>query len=133
MIEETNQQAFGAGASPTNIIPSSFNPVPADGVLEVWACLDPLGSPSAANKAPTLSVTLGGATPTTPVQPTAIQTNPFGVIGGAPTEANRICSPQAVEKGTNSQLIAVGGSTDYTGYVKVRFRTLQELQSGLGS
>lgn len=131
MIDQTFQFAVGAGAPPANFMPASFNPVPADGSLEIWACLDPLGAPSPADTVPTISVTLGGGTPITPVQPTAIQTNQFGIIGGPPSEATRIMTPQGVEKGTNSQLIITGGSQNYSGYLRVRFRTLPELQAGI--
>lgn len=132
MIQQTIQFAVGAGAAPANFIPSQFNPIPEDGVIDVFACLDPLGSPSAADTVPTISVTLGGGTPITPVQPTAIQTNQFGVVGGPPTEATRVCAPQGVTRGTNAQVIIQGGSVNYTGYLRVMFRTLQEVSQGVG-
>lgn len=133
MIDQTFQFAVGAGAAPANFMPASFNPVPDDGSLEVWACLDPLSSPSPADTVPTISVTLGGGTPITPVQPTAIQTNQFGIVGGPPSEATRIMAPQGVTRGTNSQLIVTGGSENYSGYLRVRFRTLAELSQGIGA
>jgi len=133
VIDQTFQFAVGSGAAPANFMPSSFNPVPTDGVLEVWGCLDPLGSPNPSDTVPTVMVTLGGGTPITPVQPTSIQTNQFGIVGGPPSEATRIMTPQAVERGTNSQLIITGGSVNYSGYLHVRFRTLQELSSGIAA
>jgi hypothetical protein len=133
MIQQTQQVGVGSGAAPFNVVPAQFNPTPEDGVFEVWACVDPLGSPSSADVPPSISVTFGGGTPISPVQPTAITTNTFGIVGGAPTEANRILSPQAVGKGTNTQVTISGGSQNYTVYIKYVFRTLQELSQGLGT
>ena len=78
MIVQLLQVAIGAGAAPFNITPSSFNPVPVDGIMTVDACLDPLAAPSSADTPPTISVQLGGATPIQPVQPSPITTNIFG-------------------------------------------------------
>jgi hypothetical protein len=133
MIDQTFQFAVGAGAPPANFMPASFNPVPDDGSLEVWACVDPQGSPNPADTAPTIAVTLGGGTPITPVQPTSIQTNQFGIVGGPPSESTRIMAPQGVTRGTNSQLTVTGGSVNYSGYIRIRFRTLNELSQGLGT
>lgn len=130
MIQQTIQFAVANGAAPANFIPSQFNPIPEDGVLEVWACLDPVGSIATA---PTLSVTLGGGTPINPIQPTAINVNQFNVDGGPITEANRMMTPQGVQRGTNAQVTITGGSVDVTGYLKVVFRTLAEVAQGLGA
>jgi len=133
VIQETFQVAIGSGAAPFNILNSTqFNPIPSDGVLDVWACLDPLGSPSSADEPPTVSISLGGNTPITPVQPSSINTNQFGVVGGPNTEATRVSDPQAVVRGTNAQVILAGGNENYVAYIKVKFRSLAEYQQGIG-
>jgi hypothetical protein len=133
VIQQTIQVGIGAGAAPFNVVPAQFNPTPEDGVFDVLACVDPLASPSSADTPPSISVTFGGGTPISPVQPTALTTNTFSVVGGPPTEANRVLGDQAVTKGTNTQVTLTGGSVNYTAYIRLRFRTLQEYQNGIGT
>lgn len=135
MIDQTVQFAVGAGAAPANFAPTNFNPIPADGVIEVWACLDALpvhgGVPDAA---PVLSVTLGGATPYQPVPPSAIRVNTDGIVGAGPNEADRMMSRQGVRQGTNLQLIIQGGTVDtMTGRFRIRFMSLDELSGSMGA
>lgn len=131
MIEQTFQYGVGAGAAPTNIMPASFNPIPADGSLEIFAVADPTNF-GAGDTLPTLSVTLGGPTPIQPIQPTSVGINEFGQIGVSPNDRNVIMPRQGVAQGTNSQLIVTGGTHAMNLNIKVRFRSLQEIAQGIG-
>src|SRR5579872_3820509 len=125
MIDQTFQFAVAASAAPANVMPSVFNPVPADGVLEVWGVLDAL---TAGDQAAQVTVTLGGATPYQPVQPTAIRVNVDGVNGAGPGPGDYIMTRQGVRQGTNSQLTLQGGTNHtQTGRLRVRFMSLDEL------
>lgn len=130
MIDQTIQFAVGSGAAPVNVMPASFNPVPDDGSLEIWACLDAL---TAGNQAPTLSVTLGGATPIQPIQPTAIRVNEFGINGAGPSLTDMVMPKQGVQRGTNSQLTLTGGNQNVTGRIRIRFLSLNEISQGIGA
>ena len=132
MIDETFPIAIAAGAASANYMPDNFNPVPADGVIEIWGCMGPLVANT--DLAPSVSVTLGGATPYTPVPQAIIRVNTDGVAGAGPAESDRIMSRQGVRQGTNSQLNISGGSGHTnTGRIRVRFMTLDELGSQVGA
>jgi hypothetical protein len=140
VIDEIIQFAVQNGAATSNVAPSNFNPVPADGFLEVWACLDALPAHGGVlNGAPTLSVTLGGATPYTPVPSAAIRVNVDGIAGAGPSESDRVMSRQGVRQGTNFQLNLTGGTqasgtTDtITGRIRVRFVSADEVAAGAGA
>ena len=131
MIDQIVQFAVEAGAPPANVIPDVFNPVPADGILTVWAVLDAL---DAGDQAAQMSVTLGGATPFQPVQPSAIRVNVDGQNGAGPSLSDILMSPQGVRQGTNSQLNLQGGTNHtQTGRFRVRFETMDEVSSRMGS
>jgi hypothetical protein len=129
VIDQTVQFAVAANAVPANVAPTNYNPIPADGFIEVWACLDTLAGGALAAS---LAVTLGGATPYQPVPPTNIRVNVDGVNGAGPSESDRIMSRQGVRQGTNFQLILQGGSTNQTGRFRVRFLSADEISSGAG-
>ena len=128
MIDQLFQVAVAAGAPPSNVMPAVFNPVPEDGILRVWAVLDPF--PEVTDTPPIVSVTLGGATPYTPVQPSSIRVNVDGVQGAGPSASDILMGPQGVRRGTNSQLTLQGG-TGNTQVVRfrVRFDTMEEYSS----
>ena len=135
MIDETFQFAVAAGAPPANVAPTNFNPIPADGFVEVWGCLDALpvhaGVP---DLAPIVSITLGGATPYTPVPSSSLKVNVDGVAGAGPSESDRIMSRQGVRQGTNFQLNLQGGTVDTMyGRIRVRFVSADEVAAGAGA
>lgn len=131
MIDQIVQFAVEAGAPPANIIPSVFNPIPADGILTIWGVLDALADGDAAAE---VSVTLGGATPYQPVQPSAIRVNVDGQNGAGPSLSDTVMTPQGVRQGTNAQLVIQGGTNHtQTGRLRVRFESQEEVASRMGS
>lgn len=131
MIDQVVPFAVAAGAVPLNVAPTNFNPVPADGFVEIQAVLDAL---QAGDFPASISVTLGGATPYTPVPFTALRVNVDGVNGAGPTEKDVVLSRQGVRQGTNFQVNLSGGTGHtQTGRIRFRFISMDELQSGAGS
>ena len=135
MIDELVQFAVGAGAAASNVAPSNFNPVPADGFLSIWGCLDSLPvHTDVPDAAASISVTIGGATPFTPIPNSALRVNVDGVVGAGPSLSDIVMKRQAVRQGTNLQIYLNGGGTDtHFGRFRVTFESMEEVSTGSGS
>jgi hypothetical protein len=136
VIDQTIQIAIGNAAAPANIAPTNFNPIPADGFIEVWGCIDPL--PHADDTPPIVSITLGGATPYTPVPSAVLKVNTDGVQGAGPDErTDKIMSRQGVRQGTNFQLNVQGGTSaqgdTQVARFRIRFVSADEVAAGAGA
>lgn len=134
MIAKTFEFSVAAGAAGTNLMPSDFNPVPADGLLDVYGVLD--ASISSLTVPPKVELVLGGATSETPVRSSSITGDPFALITagsfGDPA-GNPIVTGLIVRKATNLALNVAGGTgATATGRFRVVFRTAQEVQQGTG-
>lgn len=135
MITKTFEFSVAAGAASSNLMPSQFNPVPADGVLDVYGLLD--GAISGLTAPPTVSLQLGGDTETTPVVTSSVTGTP-NTAGAAGSYMDPSVCPIAkgiqVRKGTNTQLNVAGGTgATATGRFRVVFRTMAEVQAGVGA
>lgn len=129
MIDQTFPFSVAAFALPVNIAPPSFNPIPGDGFLELWAVVDS-GTPAVL---PTISVSIGGETNTTPVPSATVQASPLGTVGAPPEEGNKILYLQGVRSGVNVQVMLSGGTGTQTGRIRMRYRSMAEMQAGAGA
>ena len=133
MIVNTFEYSVAAAAAPTNLAPSAFNPIPDDGVLDVWAVLD--SGIAAITKPPTISVILGGSVNLTPVLTSSITGDPYSQPGatdfGDPS-GNPVISGLPVRRGTNIQVL-VGGAAGATatGRIRMLYRTAAEVAGGV--
>jgi len=118
MIDRTFNFSVAVGAAPVNIMPADFNPVPADGFMEIYAVCDQVAAMTAL---PTLQFTSNDqGTPQTPMQ-AVVQTNEFGIaFGPGPTIMNKLMSPYAVRRGANTQLLLSGTNVGATATGRVR-------------
>ena len=134
MIIKVFEFSAAAGSASVNVMPSQFNPVPADGVLDIWAVLD--SGIAGLTAPPTISVQLGGATESTPVVTSSVTGDPNAIqtAGNFPDPVNNpVCRGLAVRQGTNTSLNLAGGTgAAATGRFRVQFRTAQEVASGAG-
>jgi hypothetical protein len=79
-------------------------------------------------------VTLGGATPFQPVQPSALRVNVDGINGAGPSLSDTVMTPQGVRQGTNAQVNIQGGSGGtQTGRLRFRFESIEEVASRMGN
>lgn len=139
MIVKVFEFSAAAAAAPVNVCPSDFNPIPDDGVLDVFATLDggiagPLTAP------PQIEIVRGGATSDTPVRRGSITGTPYAAPGTT-VQAGNFSDPGTcpvltglpVRRGTNIQVNLSGGTgATATGRMRVVFRTPQEITGGVG-
>ena len=134
MIVNTFEFSVAAGAAATNLAPSAFNPVPADGVLDIFAVLD--ASISGLTVPPKIQVLLGGAMQSNPVLTSSITGDPYALItAGSFGDAtvNPVITGLPVRGGTNIQVMVSGGTgATATGRIKMVFRTAADVQAGVG-
>lgn len=118
MIDRTFPFSVAVAASPVNVMPSDFNPVPADGFMEIYATTDQVSGLTAL---PTLQFTSNASgTPQTPML-SVVPTNVFGIaFGPGPTMQQKLMSPYAVSRGTNTQLLLSGTNTGATATGRIR-------------
>jgi len=128
-IDQTFPFSVAAFALPVNVAPAPFNPIPGDGFIEVWAVND---TPTVAVLA-TLSVAIGGETNTLPVPVASIQGSPLGTVGAPPEAGNKIMDVQGVRSGVNFQLMLTGGTGTQTGRIRMRYRSMREMEAGAGA
>lgn len=134
MIVNTFEFSVAAAAAATNLAPSAFNPVPSDGVLDVFAVLD--ASISSLTVPPKISIQLGGAMQSIPVLTSSITGDPYALITagsfGDPT-INPVITGLPVRAATNVQVNVSGGTgATATGRIKMVFRTAADVQAGVG-
>lgn len=130
MIDKTFVYSVAAGAAGSNIMPSDFNPIPADGVLEIWGVTD--GAIAGLTGLPSVELKLGGATQQTPLSQSVIPVQEFGIANAGPKASDVVLSPVPVTSAQNAQLIMYGGvGATATGRLHVRFRTTAEVAAGL--
>ena len=77
MIDKTFGFSIAAGAAGSNVMPSDFNPVPADGVLEIWGVTD--GAITGLTGLPSVELKLGGATQQSPLSQSVIPIQEFNI------------------------------------------------------
>lgn len=129
MIDKTFVWSVAAGAAATNIMPSDYNPIPADGVLEVWGVSDVV---TGLTGLASVELKVGGATQQTPLSQSVVPVQEFGIVNAGPTARDVVLSPVPVSQGQNIQLLLYGGvGATGTGRFHVRFRTTAEVQAGL--
>lgn len=140
MIIKTFEFSAAAAAAAVNVCPSDFNPIPANGLLDIFALVDggisgPLTAP------PTVEVVRGGSTSDTPVRKGSITGSP-AQSAGTTAQAGNFTDPSLcpvitgmpVAQGTNIQINLAGGTgATSTGRMRVVFRTPQEAQAGVGA
>lgn len=138
MIVKTFEYSVAAAAAPVNVCPSDFNPIPSDGLLDVFAILDggiagPLTVP------PTLEIVRGGSTSDTPVRRGSVTGTPYAPQGTT-VQAGNFSDPGVcpvitglpVRQGTNQQINLAGGTgATATGRIRVVFRTAGEMSAGV--
>lgn len=117
MIDRTFAFSVAVAATPVNVMPADFNPVPVDGFMEIYGVSDPASGLTAL---PTLQFTSNlGGTPQTPMLG-LIPINTFGVAFTGPSIMNKLMSPYAVKQGTNTQLLLSGTNTGATATGRIR-------------
>lgn len=134
MIVNTFEYSVAAGAAATNLAPSAFNPVPENGVLDVFAVLD--SGISSLTKPPQIQILLGGAMQTNPVLTSSITGDPYALQTAGNFGDATVCpvvSGLPVRAGTNTQVMVSGGTgATATGRIKMVFRTAADVQAGVG-
>lgn len=134
MIVNTFEYSVAAGAAATNLAPSAFNPVPSDGVLDVFAVLD--SGISSLTKPPQIQVLLGGAMQLNPVITSSITGDPYALQTAGNFADATVCpviTGLPVRAGTNTQVMVSGGTgATATGRIKMVFRTAADVQGGVG-
>lgn len=134
MIVNTFEFSVAAGAAATNLAPSAFNPVPEDGVIDIFAVQD--SGISSLTKPAQIQVLLGGAIQSNPVLTGSITGDPYalqtaGNFGDA--TVNPVITGLPVRRGTNIQVMVSGGTgATSTGRIKMVFRTAADVQAGVG-
>lgn len=137
MIIQVFEFSVAAAAAATNLMPSSFNPIPSDGFISIWGLLD--ADISSITKPPTASVILGGAMNSTPVNTSSITGTPYSDVadaGATSFQDPSVCPVVRnlpVRQGTNIQLLVAGGTgATATGRFRVVFQTTAEAAAGQG-
>lgn len=130
MIINTFEFSVAAAAAATNLAPSAFNPVPDDGVLDIYAVLD--SGIAGLTVPPKVAVQLGGAVTETPVLSSSITGDPYALQTagnfGDPS-GNPVALGLPVRKGTNIQVNVSGGTgATATGRIRMVFRAASELR-----
>lgn len=134
MIVAVFEYSVAAAAAATNLAPSAFNPVPSDGVLDLFAVLD--ASISSLTVPPKIQLLLGGSMQTNPVITSSITGDPYALITAGSFGAADVCpviTGLPVRQGTNIQVMVSGGTgATATGRIKMVFRTADDVRSGVG-
>lgn len=140
MIDQIFAFSVTAGAAASNLSPSNFNPVPDDGVLELFGVTD--DGAGTLTALPSLQVVLGGTTPGVPVpgsvipmpQGTGLAANGFPAFGVGPTTRNRLMGRVPVRRGTNMQINVAGGTGQTaTGRIRAVFMSTAEAAASIGA
>ena len=119
--------SVAAGAPATNVSPSGFNPAPFTGFLMLLGVTDPVTGLTAL---PTLSVSLGGNPPGTPLLPSPIPLNDVNVAFAGPNKRNLLMPPVAIQSGQQVQVNVQGGAgATATGRIWLLMLTADELAS----
>ncbi len=135
MIVQTFEFSVAAAAAATNVAPSSFNPIPNDGVLDLYAVLD--SGIASLTVPPKIELVLGGATTSTPLRQSSVTGDPYALQTagnfGDPT-VNPYVQQLPVRQGTNIAVNLYGGTgATSTGRIKMVYRTAAEVQAGINS
>lgn len=134
MIVNTFEFSVAAAAAATNLAPSAFNPVPDDGVIDIFAVQDS-GITSLTVPAK-IQVQLGGATNATPVLTSSITGDPYALQTAGNFGDPTVCpviTGLPVRKATNIQVNVSGGTgATSTGRIKMVFRTAADVTAGVG-
>lgn len=135
MIVQEFEFSVAAAAAATNVAPSAFNPVPADGVLDVFAVLD--SGISSLTVPPKISIQLGGAMNTIPVLSSSVTGDPYALQTAgnfASSQVNPVITGLPVRAATNVQTLLSGGTgATATGRIKMVFRTAADVSGGVGA
>lgn len=134
MIVNTFGFSVAAGAAATNLAPSAFNPVPDDGVIDIFAVLD--SGISSLTVPPSIQVLLGGSIQSNPVLTSQITGDPYALQTAGNFGDATVCpviTGLPVRKGTNTQVMVAGGTgATATGRIKMVFRTAADVSGGVG-
>lgn len=133
MIIKTFEFSVAAAATASNVMPDDFNPIPDNGVLDIYGVLD--SGISSLTAPPTVELVLGGSTSSTPLRTSSVTGDPYALQTagnfGDPS-VNQILSMMPVRQGTNIALNLAGGTgATATGRFKVVYRTAQEVTAGV--
>lgn len=131
MITKVFEFSVAAGAAAVNLMPSDFNPVPSDGVLDISAMLD--AGIAGLTAPPTVAVRMGGAASECPVETASITGSPYGVppANSFADPINPVLTAYPVRAARNIQLLVAGGTGAVaTGRFRVTFRTAAEVSAG---
>jgi hypothetical protein len=138
LIIQTFEFSVAAAAAASNLMPSSFNPIPSDGFISVYGILD--SDISSITKPPTVSVVLGGSMNSTPVNTSSITGTPYSSVSAAAATSFQdpsvcpIVRNLPVRQGTNIQLLVAGGTgATATGRFRVVYQTTAEAAAGQGA
>ena len=130
MITAMISFSVAAGAAAAQVAPSSINPVPFDGFLEILGVTDPVAGLTGL---PSISVQLGqgagsGGAPSTPVQTGPIPLNITNAAFVGPDLRNLLMPRTAVRAAQQIQVL-VGGGTGATasGRLMLRLYTAEEV------
>jgi hypothetical protein len=127
VIDQIFEFSVAAGAGPTNVAPTNFNPIPNDGFIEAYAVSDFADDETAL---PSIQVILGGSVPSIPVPGSVIPVQDFDVDFAGPSTRNRFMDPVPVRQGTNLQVNLTGGTgATITGRIRLVFKTTDEVNS----
>lgn len=134
MIINTFEFSVAAAAAATNLAPSAFNPVPNDGVLDVFAVLD--SGIAGLTVPPKIQILLGGSMQTNPVLTSSITGDPYALQTAGNFGDPTVCpvvTGLPVRSGTNTQVMVAGGTgATATGRIRMVFRTAADVQAGVG-
>lgn len=140
MIIKTFEYSVAAAAAAVNLAPSDFNPIPASGMIDIFAVLDG-GISGPITVPPTVEIVRGGPTSDTPVRRGSITGSP-AQSAGTTAQAGNFTDPSLcpvitgmpVSQGTNIQVNVAGGTgATATGRIRMVFRTPDEIRAGIGA
>jgi hypothetical protein len=126
MIDQIFSFSVAAGAAAVNIAPTNFNPIPADGFVELYGVSDFVVGTTAL---PAVQIVLGGTQPSIPVPGSVIPVNRAAIAAAfvGPDLLNRLLGRTPVRQGTNFQLNISGGTgATVTGRLRAVFMTPDE-------
>jgi len=134
MIVKTFEFSIAAAAPSTNVAPSDYNPIPADGLLDVYAVLD--SSIAGLTAPPKIELVRGGQTADTPLRQSSLTGNPRSVQVAGDFADPSVCpvvTQLPVRQAQNLALNLYGGTgATATGRIRMVFRTTAEVQAGVG-
>lgn len=135
MIVNTFEFSVAAAAAATNLAPSAFNPIPSDGVIDIYAVLD--SSIASLTVPPKIQVLLGGAMQSNPVLTGSITCSPYALTTAGAYPDPQVCpviTSLPVRGGTNLQVMVSGGTgATSTGRIRIVYRSPDDIRAGVSA